>query len=50
MYVRSVSETDLQTAVAALRDAVEGLIGSGADLADRPELVDALDELETVWC
>ncbi|BBX67518.1 HNH endonuclease [Mycolicibacterium psychrotolerans] len=45
-----MSGTDLQAAVAALVDAVDTLAGCDSDLATRTELVEVLDELETVWC
>ncbi len=50
MYVRSMSGTDLQAAVAAVVDAVDALAGCDSDLATGTELVEVLDELETVWC
>src|SRR3954454_19807533 len=50
MYVRTMSGTDLRAAVAAVVDAVDTLAGCDADLATRAELVEVLDELETVWC
>ncbi|BBX69705.1 hypothetical protein MPSYJ_31660 [Mycolicibacterium psychrotolerans] len=45
-----MSGTDLQAAVAALVDAVDTLAGCDSDLATGTELVEVLDELETVWC
>ena len=45
-----MSGTDLQAAVAVLVEAVDTLAGCDADLATRAELVNVLDELETVWC
>ena len=40
----------LSDAVAAVRAAVDAAVGAGVDLLGRADLVDALDELETVWC
>ena len=45
-----MSGTDLQAAVAVLVDAVDAAAGCDADLATRAELVNVLDDLETVWC
>ncbi|BBX71205.1 hypothetical protein MPSYJ_46660 [Mycolicibacterium psychrotolerans] len=45
-----MSGTDLQAAVAAVVDAVDALAGCDSDLATGTELVEVLDELETVWC
>ncbi|MBI5337473.1 MAG: DUF222 domain-containing protein [Mycolicibacterium rufum] len=50
MYVRIMSTGDLRAAVAAVVAAVDELAGCESDLATRAELVDVLDELETVWC
>ena len=50
MYVRSMSGSDVQAAVAALRAAFDEVAASDVDLLTRPDLVDALDELETLWC
>ncbi|MGE2714424.1 HNH endonuclease signature motif containing protein [Mycolicibacterium litorale] len=50
MYVRSMSGQDLQAAVTALRAAFDEVAACDVDLLDRPELVAALDELETLWC
>ncbi|WP_374156893.1 HNH endonuclease signature motif containing protein [Mycobacterium sp. G7A2] len=40
----------MSEAVAAVRAAVDEAAGAGVDLLGRADLVDALDELETVWC
>ncbi|GFM26788.1 protein of unknown function DUF222 [Mycobacterium sp. PO2] len=40
----------LSEAVAAVRAAVDAAAGAGVDLLGRADLVDALDELEVVWC
>ncbi|WP_283631621.1 DUF222 domain-containing protein [Mycolicibacterium poriferae] len=50
MYVRVMSGVVLSEAVAAVRAAVDEAAGAGVDLLGRADLVDALDELETVWC
>ena len=50
MYVRVMSGSVLSEAVAAVRSAVDAAAGAGVDLLGRADLVDALDELETVWC
>ena len=50
MYVRSMVVADLQGAVAALGAAFEQVAACEVDLATRAELVDVLDELETLWC
>ncbi|QFS92150.1 hypothetical protein FIV07_15405 [Mycobacterium sp. THAF192] len=50
MYVRVMSGSVLSEAVAAVRAAVDAAAGAGVDLLGRADLVDALDELETVWC
>ncbi|MBI5336049.1 MAG: hypothetical protein HZB45_00005, partial [Mycolicibacterium rufum] len=50
MYVRIMSTGDLRAAVATVVAAVDELAACDADLATRAELVDVLDELETVWC
>ncbi|MCV7265194.1 DUF222 domain-containing protein, partial [Mycolicibacterium poriferae] len=40
----------LSDAVAAVRSAVDAAAGAEVDLLGRADLVDALDELEVVWC
>ena len=50
MYVRNMSDHDLQAAVSALRVAFDTLAACDVDRQTRPELVAALDELETLWC
>ncbi|MCG7579788.1 HNH endonuclease signature motif containing protein [Mycolicibacterium sp. OfavD-34-C] len=50
MYVRVMSGVVLSDAVAAVRAAVDAAVGAGVNLLGRADLVDALDELETVWC
>ncbi|WP_197373054.1 HNH endonuclease signature motif containing protein [Mycolicibacterium baixiangningiae] len=50
MYVRSMSGEALRDAVTALRAAVDGLAACEVDLLTRSDLVDALDELETLGC
>ncbi|MCV7414585.1 13E12 repeat family protein, partial [Mycolicibacterium litorale] len=50
MYVRSMSGNDLQAAVTALRAAFEAVAACDVDLLTRPDLVAALDDLETLWC
>ena len=50
MYVRIMSGVVLSEAVAAVRAAVDAAAGAEVDLLGRADLVDALDELETVWC
>ena len=50
MYVRVMSGVVLSDAVAAVRAAVDAAVGAEVDLLGRADLVDALDELETVWC
>ncbi|SPX96501.1 protein of uncharacterised function DUF222 [Mycolicibacterium chubuense] len=45
-----MSTADLRAAVATVVAAVDTLAGCDSDLATRAELVDVLDELETVWC
>ena len=50
MYVRIMSGSALSEAVAAVRAAVDSAVGAEVDLLGRADLVDALDELETVWC
>ncbi|QFS93513.1 hypothetical protein FIV07_22365 [Mycobacterium sp. THAF192] len=50
MYVRIMSGVVLSDAVAAVRAAVDAAAGAEVDLLGRADLVDALDELETVWC
>ncbi len=50
MYVRCMSIGDVQAAVAAARAAFDELADCDVDLMTRPDLVDALDELESLWC
>lgn len=50
MYVRIMSGEALRAAVSTVAAAVEELAACEVDLATRPDLVDALDELETVGC
>lgn len=50
MYVRSMSGEALRAAVAAVAAAVDELAHCEVDLATRPDLVEALDELEVVGC
>ena len=45
-----MSGSVLSEAVAAVRAAVDAAAGAGVDLLGRADLVDALDELEVVWC
>ncbi|MEZ0341105.1 HNH endonuclease signature motif containing protein [Mycobacterium sp. pV006] len=50
MYVRSMSGEDLRAAVSALRDAFDKVAACELDLLTRHELLDALDDLETLGC
>jgi Domain of unknown function (DUF222) len=50
MYVRCMSGCDLLSAVAGLRAAFDEVAACDVDLLTRPDLVDALDELETLGC
>ena len=50
MYVRRVSETPVQVAVAALRAAHDALASCDLEMLTRPELLNVLDELETLSC
>ncbi|MGB2921144.1 MAG: DUF222 domain-containing protein, partial [Mycobacterium sp.] len=52
MYVRGMSGTGtvLQEAVTALRAAFDAVAACDLDVLTRSELVDSLDELETLWC
>lgn len=50
MYVRIMSREMLRAAVAAVAAAVDELAACEVDLATRPELIEALDELEAVGC
>ncbi|HEX2214635.1 MAG TPA: DUF222 domain-containing protein, partial [Mycobacterium sp.] len=50
MYVRVMSGTVVQEAVASLRAAHDALAACDVDLLSRCELVEALDELETLSC
>lgn len=50
MYVRVMSGNGLQVAVTALHAAFDEVAGCEVDLSTRSELLEALDELETLWC
>ncbi|WNG89141.1 HNH endonuclease signature motif containing protein [Mycobacterium sp. ITM-2016-00317] len=50
MYVRVMAGGDLQDAMTALRAAFDEVAGCEVDLLTRPDLVAALDELETLSC
>ncbi|QZY45258.1 13E12 repeat family protein, partial [Mycolicibacterium austroafricanum] len=50
MYVRAMSGSDVQAAVTALRTAFDDMAACDVDLLTRPDLVAALDELETLGC
>lgn len=50
MYVRVMSRSTLSDAVAALRAAFDEVAAHDVDLLTRPDLVEALDELETLGC
>ena len=50
MYVRSMSGVAVQEAVTALRAAFDALAACEVDLLTRSDLVEPLDELETLWC
>ncbi|KGI70479.1 HNH endonuclease [Mycolicibacterium rufum] len=50
MYVRIMSRGDLRAAVATVVAAVDDLIACDSDLATAAELVEVLDELETLGC
>ncbi|MCV7063048.1 DUF222 domain-containing protein, partial [Mycolicibacterium vaccae] len=50
MYVRSMASGDLQDTVTALRAAFDEVAACEVDLLTRPDLVAALDELETLSC
>ena len=50
MYVRAMSGSDVQAAVTALRAAFDDMAACDVDLLTRPDLVAALDELETLGC
>jgi hypothetical protein len=50
MYVRSMSGRDLHAAVTALRAAYDAVAACDVALLDQPELVTALDDLETLVC
>lgn len=45
-----MSGNDVQAAVTALRAAFDDVAACGIDLLTRPELLAALDDLETLWC
>ncbi|ORB31078.1 HNH endonuclease signature motif containing protein [Mycolicibacterium parafortuitum] len=50
MYVRTMSRTGLQDAVSALRAAFDTVAACDLELLTRDELLEALDELETLSC
>ncbi|WP_422744946.1 HNH endonuclease signature motif containing protein [Mycobacterium sp. WMMD1722] len=50
MYVRGMSASALLEAVAVLRAAFDEVAAHDVDLLTRPDLVEALDELETLGC
>ncbi|MGV0646805.1 hypothetical protein ABQE44_25860, partial [Mycolicibacterium sp. XJ2546] len=50
MYVRSMSGSRLQAAIAGLRDAYEEVAACDLNLLTRTDLVAALDEMETLSC
>ncbi|MCZ0732245.1 hypothetical protein OY187_29760, partial [Mycolicibacterium iranicum] len=50
MYVRSMSTGDVAAAVVAVRAAFDELAACEIDLLTRSDLVEALDELETLGC
>ena len=50
MYVRRVSETPVQVAVAALRAAHDALASCDLEMLTQRELLNMLDELETLSC
>ena len=50
MYVRSMLATPVHTAVAALRAAHDELAACDLEMLTRPELLNVLDELETLAC
>ncbi|MFC3775768.1 HNH endonuclease signature motif containing protein [Mycolicibacterium holsaticum] len=50
MYVRTMAGNGLQAAIAGLRAAYEEVAACDLDLLTRPELVAALDEVETLSC
>ncbi len=50
MYVRTMSTSALQAAVTALGAAVDELAACDVELSTRPELLNALDELQTLSC
>ncbi|WP_460354651.1 HNH endonuclease signature motif containing protein [Mycobacterium sp. ZZG] len=50
MYVRSMSGSEVRAAVSGLRGAFDEVAACEVDLLTRPDLVAALDELETLWC
>ncbi|WP_333889681.1 HNH endonuclease signature motif containing protein [Mycolicibacterium gadium] len=50
MYVRIMLATPVQVAMAALRSAHESLAGCDLDMLTHRELLDVLDELETLSC
>ena len=50
MYVRVMSGVVLSEAVVAVRAAVDAAAGADVDLLGRADLVEALDELEVLWC
>ncbi|MCV7222992.1 hypothetical protein H7I95_19000, partial [Mycolicibacterium elephantis] len=50
MYVRGMSGSGLQAAIAELRAAYEQVAACDLSLLTRPDLLAALDELETLSC
>ncbi|OAN40331.1 HNH endonuclease signature motif containing protein [Mycolicibacterium iranicum] len=50
MYVRSMSKGDVAGAISVLRTAFDSVSSCDIDLANRTELLAALDELETLSC
>lgn len=50
MYVRIMSRETLRDALTAFRAAFDDLAACDVDLLTRPDLVEALDELEALWC
>ncbi|PRC43937.1 hypothetical protein C6A85_000000102785, partial [Mycobacterium sp. ITM-2017-0098] len=50
MYVRTMSGVGLQASVAALRAEFDKVAACEIDLLTRPDLIEALDELETLSC
>ncbi|PRC58503.1 hypothetical protein C6A85_28170, partial [Mycobacterium sp. ITM-2017-0098] len=50
MYVRTMSGVGLRASVAALRAEFDKVAACEIDLFTRPDLIEALDELETLSC